>query len=299
MFDCKQWKPLAVWIDTKAKCLLLYGHLPPWLFILRARLFASVWKAYLRLKSWLDRSLNLQQEDKLIWLIRWSMCKASVLCLSPFWKMKPSQQVQLVTSCPANMNKSKRVCCHQTGLAVSRDFWEIGLAWVVSEGTVVGYWCYLAGGDELKAKRTGFARHTFSRQFYYNDLPSICPSCRMLFKDGLFPKGTRIVGYARSALAVEQLKERCKPFLKVWTRCCHSYCPCTMLLLDSCSHAASDTSSLPSPFFPSFSSPLPSSSFPTSPSSFCSSIPLLLDSRPVTDCLWLLSYAVYLVWQNE
>jgi len=37
----------------------------------------------------------------------------------------------------------------------------------------------------------------------------------MLFKDDLFPKGTRIVGYARSALTVEQLKERCKPFLKV------------------------------------------------------------------------------------
>ena len=38
---------------------------------------------------------------------------------------------------------------------------------------------------------------------------------RMLFKNGLFPNGTRIVGYARSTLTIDQLKERCKQYLKV------------------------------------------------------------------------------------
>ena len=38
---------------------------------------------------------------------------------------------------------------------------------------------------------------------------------RNLYKNDLFPKGTKIVGYARSDLTVAQLKERVMPFLKV------------------------------------------------------------------------------------
>ena len=41
---------------------------------------------------------------------------------------------------------------------------------------------------------------------------------RMLFQGGLFPSGTRIVGYARSTLTIDQLKERCKQYLKVERR---------------------------------------------------------------------------------
>jgi len=39
--------------------------------------------------------------------------------------------------------------------------------------------------------------------------------CRQLYKKDLFPANTKIVGYARSALSIAQLKERVKPFLKV------------------------------------------------------------------------------------
>ena len=37
----------------------------------------------------------------------------------------------------------------------------------------------------------------------------------MVFRGGLFPEGTKIVGYARSALTVDQLKEKCRQYMKV------------------------------------------------------------------------------------
>lgn len=43
----------------------------------------------------------------------------------------------------------------------------------------------------------------------------ITAQCRTIFKNERFPAGTKIVGYARSALTVDNLKEKCKPFLKV------------------------------------------------------------------------------------
>ncbi len=39
--------------------------------------------------------------------------------------------------------------------------------------------------------------------------------CRTIFKNDRFPVGTKIVGYARSALTVDNIKEKCKPYLKV------------------------------------------------------------------------------------
>ena len=41
--------------------------------------------------------------------------------------------------------------------------------------------------------------------------------CRRVTKGGLFPKNTKIVGYARSDLSIEKLKEKCAPYLKVLT----------------------------------------------------------------------------------
>ncbi len=48
---------------------------------------------------------------------------------------------------------------------------------------------------------------------------------RWLYRDNLFPPGTKIVGYARSKMTVDSIKEKCKDFLKVsmwsftvWTR---------------------------------------------------------------------------------
>ena len=41
--------------------------------------------------------------------------------------------------------------------------------------------------------------------------------CRALFRDELYPPNTRIVGYARSKLTIDQIKEKCKPYLKVQT----------------------------------------------------------------------------------
>ena len=38
---------------------------------------------------------------------------------------------------------------------------------------------------------------------------------RNIYKNDRFPAGTKVVGYARSALTVDNLKEKCKPYLKV------------------------------------------------------------------------------------
>ena len=45
--------------------------------------------------------------------------------------------------------------------------------------------------------------------------PSVSLPYRRVAKGGLFPKNTKIVGYARSDLTIEKLKEKCAPFLKV------------------------------------------------------------------------------------
>lgn len=43
----------------------------------------------------------------------------------------------------------------------------------------------------------------------------MCPSKRLLYRDGLLPPGTKFVGYARSAMTTEDLRARINPFLKV------------------------------------------------------------------------------------
>ena len=43
----------------------------------------------------------------------------------------------------------------------------------------------------------------------------IYPTLWALFKERLMPKQTRIVGYARSKISVEGIREKCKPWLKV------------------------------------------------------------------------------------
>jgi len=43
----------------------------------------------------------------------------------------------------------------------------------------------------------------------------IYPTLWRLFVDDLLPKNTRFVGYARSKLTVEDIKEKCTPFMKV------------------------------------------------------------------------------------
>lgn len=43
----------------------------------------------------------------------------------------------------------------------------------------------------------------------------IYPTLWMVFKNDRFPPGTRIVGYARSPLTVNDIKTKCKPFIKV------------------------------------------------------------------------------------
>ena len=45
----------------------------------------------------------------------------------------------------------------------------------------------------------------------------IYPTLWALFKERLMPKQTRIVGYARSKISVEGIREKCKPWLKVST----------------------------------------------------------------------------------
>ena len=46
---------------------------------------------------------------------------------------------------------------------------------------------------------------------------------RWLFKDGLMPENTRIVGYARSKLTVDDIRKKAEPFMKVGYCCSFSY----------------------------------------------------------------------------
>ena len=43
----------------------------------------------------------------------------------------------------------------------------------------------------------------------------IYPTLWALFKDNLLPKETRIVGYARSKINVDEIRKKCQPWLKV------------------------------------------------------------------------------------
>lgn len=43
----------------------------------------------------------------------------------------------------------------------------------------------------------------------------IYPTLWWLFRDNLLPKPTAFVGYARSKLTVQQLREKCHPYMKV------------------------------------------------------------------------------------
>lgn len=43
----------------------------------------------------------------------------------------------------------------------------------------------------------------------------IYPTLWALFKENLVPKNTRFVGYARSKLSVDDIRQKCQPWLKV------------------------------------------------------------------------------------
>ena len=43
----------------------------------------------------------------------------------------------------------------------------------------------------------------------------LCPALRWLFRDGLLPENTFIVGYARSRLTVADIRKQSEPFFKV------------------------------------------------------------------------------------
>lgn len=47
----------------------------------------------------------------------------------------------------------------------------------------------------------------------------IYPTLWWLFRDRLLPEHIRIIGYARSALSVHQLRDKFKPFSKVRINC--------------------------------------------------------------------------------
>ena len=40
-------------------------------------------------------------------------------------------------------------------------------------------------------------------------------TCRTIYKNNRFPPGTKIVGYARSALTIDNVREKCKQYMKV------------------------------------------------------------------------------------
>ena len=43
----------------------------------------------------------------------------------------------------------------------------------------------------------------------------IYPTLWSLFKEKLMPNDTQIVGYARSKISVDEIRQKCQPFLKV------------------------------------------------------------------------------------
>ena len=43
----------------------------------------------------------------------------------------------------------------------------------------------------------------------------IYPALWSLFKEKLMPNDTQIVGYARSKISVDEIRQKCQPFLKV------------------------------------------------------------------------------------
>lgn len=49
----------------------------------------------------------------------------------------------------------------------------------------------------------------------------IYPTLWRLYRDSLLPDHTVIVGYARSQLTVEQMKEKCRPYMKVQDEECY------------------------------------------------------------------------------
>lgn len=66
-----------------------------------------------------------------------------------------------------------------------------------------------AGSDE--------ASHIFVVLGASGDLAKkkIYPTLWALFKENLVPKNTRFVGYARSKLSVDDIRQKCQPWLKV------------------------------------------------------------------------------------
>ena len=64
---------------------------------------------------------------------------------------------------------------------------------------------------------TGDASHVFVVFGASGDLAKkkIYPTLWALFKDNLLPKESRIVGYARSKLTVDEIRKKCQPWLKV------------------------------------------------------------------------------------
>jgi len=55
------------------------------------------------------------------------------------------------------------------------------------------------------------------RFFFQGDLASkkIYPTLWWLYRDGLLPDKTFFIGYARSKLTVDNIREKCLPYMKV------------------------------------------------------------------------------------
>lgn len=59
--------------------------------------------------------------------------------------------------------------------------------------------------------------HFHKKEFIFNRyVVFITCLSRALFRDDLLPKGTKIIGYGRSPLTIEQLEERIRPYIRVW-----------------------------------------------------------------------------------
>ena len=63
----------------------------------------------------------------------------------------------------------------------------------------------------------GIASHIFVVFGASGDLAKkkIYPTLWALFKENLLPSGTQIVGYARSKISVDDIKQKCQPWFKV------------------------------------------------------------------------------------
>lgn len=94
----------------------------------------------------------------------------------------------------------------------------MGVIWGMSSAP--NHTCFSASGgpgqeEDLPHHLVSLCPHRPLRPRAPSPLPQPCSALRWLFRDGLLPEDTYIVGYARSRLTVADIRKQSEPFFKV------------------------------------------------------------------------------------